>query len=127
MSYLSAIASLGAATTTPGESDDRNYADQHIDDLGGRRARTHRGIGVCPIGRNSATDRDQRGEPDERQRLRIELLRLGPGSSSAFFRKLCVIDGQTAQPFGCSPRLRLGRMLLTPFRSTASPGSETSG
>ena len=34
-----------------GQPDDGHDADQHVDDLGGRRARTHRGIGVCPVGR----------------------------------------------------------------------------
>ena len=31
-----------------GEPDDGNDADQHVDDLGGRRARIDRGIGVRP-------------------------------------------------------------------------------
>ena len=73
MSYPSASASFGAAATTHGQPDDGNDADQHVDDLGGRRARTHRGIGLRSVGRDRATDRDQRGEPDQRQRLRIEL------------------------------------------------------
>ena len=34
---------------------------------------SHRRIGLRSVGRNRATDRDQRGEPDQRQRLRIEL------------------------------------------------------
>ena len=76
MSYPSAIASFGAAATTRGQPDDGNDADQHVDDLGGRRPGAHRGIGLRPVGRDRATDRDQRGEADERQRLRIELLGL---------------------------------------------------
>ena len=61
-----------------GQPDDGNDADQHVDDLGGRRAGTHRGIGLRSVGRHRATDRDQRGEPDQRQRLRIELSGLEP-------------------------------------------------
>ena len=63
-----------------GEPDDGDDADQHVDDLGRRRARAHRGIGVRSEGRDRPTDRDQRGEPDERQRLRDRgrRPRLGP-------------------------------------------------
>ena len=73
VSYPSASASFGAAATTHGEPDDGNDADEHVDDLGGRRPCTHRGVGLGAVGRHRATDRDQRGEADQRQRLRIEL------------------------------------------------------
>ena len=51
-----------------------------------------RGIGVCSVGRDSATARDQRGEPDECQRLRGQVARLGLRSSRASSRKARVVD-----------------------------------
>ena len=47
--------------------------DQDVDDLRDRRAGAHRSVGLRAVGGHSATDRDQRAETDERQRLRIEL------------------------------------------------------
>ena len=66
-----------------GQPDDGNDADQHVDDLGGGGARAHRGIGLRAVGRHSATDRDQRGQADQRQRLRIER----PGPSARLGRR----------------------------------------
>ena len=62
-----------------GHPHDRNDPDQHVDDLGGRRARRHRGIGLFAIGRASTPDRDQRSQAHQRQRLRIEICGLDPG------------------------------------------------
>ena len=89
---------LRGRSDNAGKPDDGNDADQDVDDLSGRRARIHRGIGLRSIGRNRATRRDQRGEPDERERLRIELSGLDSGSADAARRKAGVVDGQTAQP-----------------------------
>jgi hypothetical protein len=81
-----------------GQPDDRNHANQHVDDLSGRRARTHRGIGLSSVGRHSTTDSDQRSDPHEFQGFRIE-----PGgvdlAAAAQFHIACVIDGQPPQPF----------------------------
>ena len=42
------------------EPDDGNDTDEHVDDLRRLRARVHRGIGLCSVGRLRAPDRDQR-------------------------------------------------------------------
>ena len=56
-----------------GQPDDGNDPDQHIDDLRRGCTGAHRGIGLGSVGRHRATDRDQCGEADQCQRLRIEL------------------------------------------------------
>ena len=99
MSYPSAIARLGAAATTLGVPTIGNDAEQHLNDLVGRRTRTHRGIGLCAIGRSRATDRHQRGEADQGQRLRIELDKVNPHTGSNVLGELFVVDGQQAQCF----------------------------
>ena len=80
------------------KTDDGRHGDQHVDDLGGGGARIDRGIGLGSVGRDSPADRDQCGQPDQRQRLRIQLQRLDSGSADAVLRKLGVVDGKTAQP-----------------------------
>jgi hypothetical protein len=47
------------------QPDERNHANQHVDDLSGHRARTHRGIGPSWVGRHSTTDSDQRSDPSD--------------------------------------------------------------
>ena len=69
MSYPSAIAKTRGRRDNTGESDDGNDAEQHLDDLGGRRARTHRGVRLRSIGWNRAADRHQRADADQGQRL----------------------------------------------------------
>ena len=44
-------------------ANNRNDSHQHVDDLGSRRTRIDRGIGLSTVGRNSTTDRDQSCEP----------------------------------------------------------------
>jgi len=68
-----------------GEPNDGNDANQHLDDLGGRRTSAHGRISLLSIGRASAADCDQGGETDERLRLRIETSRLAFGSAETSF------------------------------------------
>ena len=83
MSYPSAIARLGAAATTLGSPTTETTPEQHLNDLGGRRTGTHRGVGLRSVGRHCATDRHQRAEADQRQRLRIELADSTPVTQSS--------------------------------------------
>jgi len=46
------------------QPDERNHANQHVDDLSGRRARTHR-ASARSVGRHSTTDSDQRSDPSD--------------------------------------------------------------
>jgi DNA-binding CsgD family transcriptional regulator len=79
------------------EADDGYDADQHVDDLGGRRARAHRGIGLGSIGGDSTADRHQRGEPDELQRLQIELQGLDLNRLHGAFGEARVVEAERAQ------------------------------
>ena len=46
------------------------------------------------VGGHGATDRDQRGETDERQRLRIELAASDVGAADVVLRRAFVVDGR---------------------------------
>ena len=72
----------------PGEPDNRNDAEQRVDDLGGCCPRADSGIGLGAVRGFSATDGDQRGQADQRQRLRIEFAGPGPASVVARWRGL---------------------------------------
>ena len=54
------------------EPDDRDETDEDVDDLGRRRTRIDGRVALGTIGRQGAADRDQRGEADEFEGLRIE-------------------------------------------------------
>ena len=82
-----------------GQPDDGNHANQHVDNLSGRRARIYGGIGLGSVGGHSTTDRDQRGEPYQLQRLRIQPRGIEAVGAEAVFGKACVIDGHTAKQF----------------------------
>ena len=94
------MASFGAAATTHGSPTTGYDTDQHVDDLRRRGTRVHRGIGLGSVRRLRASDRDQRGKPDERQRLRIELAGLNPAGRGALLAEPSVVDRQQAQHIG---------------------------
>ena len=79
-----------------GQPDHGNHTDQHVDNLGGGRAGTHRGIGLRPVGRTSAPYGDQRGQAHQRQRLGTEVLEVDVPADA--LGEAGVVDGQTAQP-----------------------------
>ena len=73
VSYPSAIASFGAAATTRG-SPTMGMTPTSTSTISAAVAPAlDRGVGLRAVGRDRAADRDQRGEADERQRLRVEL------------------------------------------------------
>jgi ATP/maltotriose-dependent transcriptional regulator MalT len=88
---------LRCCGNSAGQPDDRNDANQHVDDLSGRRARAHCGIGLSSVGGHGTTDGDQCSDPRQLHRFGIE--RSGVDVGSADFPEACVIDRQTAQLF----------------------------
>ena len=83
------------------QPNDRNDTHQHVDDLGSRRTRIDRGVGLSTVRRNRTTDRDQSCEPHQRQRSLIETeikpQGLGALTGKGRSQDPLVVDGKTAE------------------------------
>ena len=101
--------------------DDGNNARQHIDNLGGRRPRIHRSVGLGSIRRYRATHGNQRRKADECQRLWIEFSSAVPGLPNGIIHNARIVDSQTAQQFP------VVQSHSPPFALVASDGTLTSG
>jgi hypothetical protein len=81
------------------ETDDRDNADQHINDLVDRRARVQSGIGTLSESGNSGTDRDQCAQADERERPAVEFLGLRADFVDDIRGNAWIILSHSAQSF----------------------------